>query len=261
MLLGLLLCDTVDEPHLTRTGGYPQMFLHFMRESGEDVEMRSYDVCSGEYPATPDECDAYLVTGSRHGVYDNIEWIGALCEYVRQLHAGRKPLIGICFGHQLIAQALGGRAGKSAKGWGLGVHRIGVVGSRPWMERAPADEIALSVCHQDQVSELPPGAEPFLSTEFCPYSGYTVGDSVICVQGHPEFDREFTHYLIDKRGAELGDEQRNELHASVGQDTDSLTVAHWICGFVRQAIQGRAGGRGEAPPLANAGEGASSDSA
>lgn len=233
---GLLLCDVVDPPELERTGGYPRMFLDFLREGDPEARVREYDVCAGEYPRGIDECDAYLITGSRHGVYDDLPWIAELEGYVRTLHAASKPIVGICFGHQLVAHALGGFAGKSDKGWGLGVHHSSVTGARPWMDgRAEGADVALLVCHQDQVSELPPGAECFLSSPFCENAGYTVGDSVICLQGHPEFDKGYSRYLIGKRGHAHGAEFVRDRLASLEEPVDRAAVSHWIANFVAKA--------------------------
>lgn len=233
---GLLLCDTVDQPERDRTGGYSRMFLDFLREGEPGALTRDYDVLAGERPADIDECDAYLISGSRHGVYDDLPWIGRLCEDVRALHAASKPLVGICFGHQLVAQALGGEAGKSGKGWGLGVHHAAVTGPRAWMGDTPEGrDIALLVCHQDQVRRLPPGARRFLASPFCENAGYTVGDSAICLQGHPEFDRGYARYLVGKRGPAQGEEFVRDRLASLDEPVDRATVSRWVARFVARA--------------------------
>jgi len=200
------------------------------------AELVVYDVMAGEYPADVGECDGYLVTGSKHGVYDGLPWIAPLEEFVRKLRDLRKPVIGICFGHQLVAQALGGVAGKSDRGWGLGVQDAELSRALGWTSEAEkGSTVTLSVCHQDQVSELPPGAERFLESEFCPNAGFTVGDAVLCFQGHPEFGPEYTRYLIEKRGGELGEDELRRLRASVDRETAAPLVSRWIRDFVARA--------------------------
>lgn len=210
-------------------GDYPQMFRQLLQRAAEpEVQFLTIDCRRMEYPA-PDTCDAYLITGSRFSVYDNEPWIAALAEYVAQLlDAGRK-LIGICFGHQLIAHFFGGRT--QAAGWAVGVHRCDVVQPASWMQ-PPRAEFALLSSHKDQVVELPPGAALLVSSDFCPNSGYAMGDQVFTLQGHPEFSRSYARELMTARRELLGAQTFERGIESLAQDTHESEVAQWIMKFI-----------------------------
>ena len=122
MKLGILKTDTVRPEWVPEFGEYPDMFVDLLGQADPDLQFQVYDVENGEYPADIDEVDAYLITGSKSSVYDDKAWIGELMDFVRELDQRRKKLVGICFGHQLVAQALGGKTEKSSKGWGVGLH-------------------------------------------------------------------------------------------------------------------------------------------
>src|SRR5699024_9937248 len=126
MRLGILETGKVNAALEDRHGAYPDMFARLYRAADPSIEMRSWSVVEGELPAAPEECDAWLITGSRHGVYDELPWIEGLKDFLRRARAARVPIIGICFGHQIMAEAFGGRAEKSAKGWGIGVQEYAV---------------------------------------------------------------------------------------------------------------------------------------
>ena len=170
--IGILQCDRVRPELIERHGDYPDMFRGLLepqlrRPSGSTVSLPVFDVEHGRYPDDPADCYAYLITGSRAGVYDPEPWIRPLMGFARELHRRRIPVAGICFGHQLLAQALGGRAEKSAKGWGVGIRRVAVAAQRPWMQ-PPLAAFELIYSHQDQVTRLPPGARRLAGDTFCP---------------------------------------------------------------------------------------------
>ncbi len=232
MLLGILKCDHVREHLRPRFGDYPDMFQALLTEADPGLRFRVYDAENGELPGALDECNAYLLTGSRWGVYDDHGWIDALSGFLRRAHVAGTRIVGICFGHQLLAEALGGRAEKSDRGWGSGVAGTQMCQTRAWMEPA-LDELSLIVSHQDQVTEMPPGAECLGGSEFCPYAVMSIGDNVLSFQGHPEFSHELSRALIEMREDTLGPEVAAAGYASLATPTQERTVAAWIVRFLR----------------------------
>ena len=230
--VGILQCDSVRDEFRPRFGDYPGMFTALLDDVDASLRYTVYDVRDGDYPPTTDTCDAYLVTGSRFGVYDAQPWIAPLADYVRKLHRERRRLIGICFGHQLIALALGGHAEKSPKGWGVGVTTVRVHAQPGWMLPL-REEFSLIVSHQDQVTALPPGAQCIASSKFCEYAALTVYDNVLTFQGHPEFGHELSRALIEWRRDELGAERAAAGMASLETPVHGPEVARWMVTFMR----------------------------
>lgn len=234
MRLGILQCDSV-RPHLQpEFGDYPQMFERLLTIAPGQPEYRVYDLTRDEFPASVDECDAWLITGSKRSVYEGDAWIERAHEFVRELHTARRPLIGICFGHQMVARALGGRVDAAAAGWGTGRHVSYVMRPKPWMD-PPREQLALLVSHQDQVKEPPPGAEILAGHDFCPYDMFQVGDHILTFQGHPEFEPGYSRALIELRREQIGPEHAEPALASLTQPLDSPVAAQWIWRFIDQA--------------------------
>ena len=230
--LGILACDEVRDEFRPRFGDYPDMFRTLLDGVNTDLRYTVYDVRYDDYPLNTDACDAYLVSGSRWGVYDDQPWIPVLADYIRKLHDERRRMVGICFGHQLISQALGGRAEKSTKGWGVGVATVGVHDQPAWMKPV-REEFSLIVSHQDQVTELPPSARCIASNHFCEYAALTIEDNVLTFQGHPEFGHELSRALIEWRGELLGAERAAAGMASLRTPIHDMEVATWMVIFLR----------------------------
>jgi len=199
--------------------------------AGRGYDWRVFDTPAGDYPERPEDCDAYIVTGAAAGVYDGDPWIAALLDFLRATR-GRARLVGVCFGHQAMAQAFGGQVVKSPKGWGVGLHRYDIAERRPWMDEA--DQISLSASHQDQVVELPPGAAVLAGSDFCPYAMLAYDDApAISIQPHPEFTPAFSAELIGRqRGRSLSDELADAALKSLEAPDDHARVAGWIAEFL-----------------------------
>jgi len=212
-------------------GDYPGMFRRLL---GEGYDWRSYDVRAGNWPASADACDAYIITGSSAGVYDPEPWIPDLMAFLRQAK-GRSGLIGVCFGHQAMAQAFGGRVIKSPKGWGIGLHAYDVIRTEAWMD--PVARVSMPASHQDQVVELPPGAEIVGGSAFTPYGMLEYpGHSAISIQLHPEFDPAYAEALIEnRRGTRYPDAQADAAVASLHQPNDNALIGAWIGRFLAGA--------------------------
>ncbi|UPJ46805.1 type 1 glutamine amidotransferase [Bradyrhizobium sp. 200] len=166
-------------------GSYPQMFEHMIGAADAAVTFNTVSIPAGEPLPDVGGLEAILITGSSAGVYDGFDWIAPLEEFVRAAHDGKVPMVGVCFGHQLIAQALGGMVRKSEKGWGLGRHVYDIAPHNGLIEGA---HIAIACSHQDQVITPPAGATTILSSDFTPYAGLLyAGGTTLSVQPHPEF--------------------------------------------------------------------------
>ncbi len=227
---------------ILETGGPPaelgdlfQGYGNMMRRMlGPAFRARTYDIRAGDLPAEPDECDGWLITGSAAGVYDPAPWIPALRAFLRDA-SGKAPMVGICFGHQLMAEAFGGEVIRSPKGWGVGLHRYEIVRTAPWMDSTTP--ISLPVSHQDQVVAVGPGCEVLGGNAFAPFGLLAYPERMaISMQPHPEFDPDYARALIEsRRGSRLTDAQADEAIASLAGANDRERVAVWLRRFLQPA--------------------------
>lgn len=228
MIIGLLEAETLPAKVVERFGSYGDMFERLLAPLG--FQFKRFAADCGELPRRTDECDAYIVTGSRHNAYDRDPWIEALKDLVRSLDAEQGKCLGICFGHQLVAEALGGKVEKSSHGWGVGMTRFQVEAQPTWMHEPPA-AFSIRVSHQDQVTALPPRARRFASSDFCPNGGYFIGDHIFCLQGHPEFSRDYIAYLMEKRAERIGEPRLSDARASLQENPSSDAFLSWMGDF------------------------------
>jgi GMP synthase-like glutamine amidotransferase len=232
--MGLLVCDHVLPEFRGVAGDYPDMFDRlFDRYPG--IELVAYDLSSGQFPISLDECDAWLTTGSKRSVYEDEPWIVDFAELVRRIASEDRPFVGICFGHQMIAHALGGAVRRSERGWGVGVKVVDVFGEEPWMV-GDAESYAVLNSHADQVTEIPPNAAVLGGNDHCPISLMRVGDRMLGIQGHPEFVAEYSATLMQaRRGKLIPEEVVDAGLATLDIPADSERLADWIVGFVLSA--------------------------
>jgi GMP synthase-like glutamine amidotransferase len=213
-----------------RFGDYPAMFAHLL---GDEFEIESIDVEAGRFPSHADAQDAFLITGSPAGVYEPLPWIADLLGFIRAAEASK--MVGICFGHQAMAEALGGHVEKSSKGWGAGLHRYEIVRREPWMDSA--GDIAIPASHQDQVVLQPPNTEIIAASEFTPYAGLAWTDRpAISFQFHPEFSPAFAKALIAERYDIVPDP--DAAIASLDAPNDNARVGGWIRRFFKSNSTG-----------------------
>jgi GMP synthase-like glutamine amidotransferase len=223
MKLAILETGRPPAPLAEQFGDYPSMFERML---GSGFEIESFDVASGELPE-PAAHSAYLITGSPAGVYEPLPWIAPLCEFIRSTDQAK--MVGICFGHQVMAEALGGKVEKSDKGWGAGLHRYSIVHREPWLDGAA--QIAIPASHQDQVVIQPPHTEIVARSSFTPYAGLAWTDRpAISFQFHPEFSPAFAKALIEKRYDVVPDP--DAAIASLDAPNDNERVAAWIRRFL-----------------------------
>lgn len=236
MKVGILEAGLLNKKLENDFDTYPQMFASLLNRAAKDLEYQFFSVVRGEFPASVDDCDGWLITGSRHGAYEELDWMLQLEAFIREAVGRQIPLVGICFGHQIVAKALGGEVVKSDKGWGVGVSTYSVTGKPSWMEQA-ADNIRIYAFHQDQVTQLPPDAEVFLSSEFCPIAGYTYGDSVMTIQAHPEFEEVYELSLLNLYSGTIVPrpvaEKALQWIDKSGEKADTRLLAEWIVAFLK----------------------------
>jgi GMP synthase-like glutamine amidotransferase len=225
--IGILETGAPPEALQPRFGDYPSMFRRLL---GDGFDWRTYEVEHGPLPERPQDNDAYIVTGSSSGVYDGDAWIGRLLEFLREAR-GRARLVGICFGHQAMAAAFGGKVIKSPKGWGVGLHTYQVLEPEPWMDAARS--ISVPASHQDQVVEPPPGARVIAASAFTPFGMLDYGQDAVSLQLHPEFDPAYAEALIEnRRGTRFDDAQADAAVASLHHPNDNARVGAWLKRFL-----------------------------
>jgi len=233
MNLGILKCDSVSDVFVAEHGQYPEMFATLLHAVDPTIKFTVFDAEHGELPTDIDVVDAYLITGSRHGVNDGSPWITQLEQFVRHLYDAQKKVIGICFGHQLIAKALGGKVIKSPKGWGVGMSQNNLVQHKEWMKSSnPFFNVLVS--HQDQVVVLPPEAEVLASSDFCPFYMIQTGDHFFSIQGHPEFTKGYSRALMISREDSINKLEFEQGMNSLGMHEDSHLIAEWIINFLAE---------------------------
>jgi GMP synthase-like glutamine amidotransferase len=210
----------------TSFGDYPAMFGRLL---GDGFEIATFDVEAGHFPEDPAAHHAYLITGSPAGVYDPLPWIAPLMDFIRSADGAK--MVGVCFGHQVMAEALGGHVEKSDKGWGAGLHQYSVVHREPWMDGEQS--IAIPASHQDQVIVQPPNTAVVAESDFTPYAALAWTDRpAISFQFHPEFSPAFAKALIEARYDRVSNP--DAAIASLDAPNDSARVGTWIRRFLTE---------------------------
>jgi GMP synthase-like glutamine amidotransferase len=228
MKLGILETGHPPRPLQPRFGDYPGMFRALLGEGAYDY--RTFD--RETLPEAVEACDAWLVTGSPAGVYEDRPWIAPLLEFLRAAR-GRAPLVGICFGHQAMAQAFGGRVEKAACGRVQGLQDYLVVHREPWMDNVASFRVAAA--HQDQVVEPPPSARIVAGNAFSPFGMLAYGDDAISLQLHPEFTPDFGRALVEPGASPYEIAAREAALRSYDQPDDRFRVGGWIRDFLARA--------------------------
>lgn len=226
--IGLLMAGNVPDDLSVKYDNYEMLFEDWLLEE-PGLVVRAYDITTGEWPKNTAECDGWIISGSATGAYEDHDWIKPLEAFVRKCVALKSPLLGVCFGHQLMAQALGGKVEKSDKGWGAGVFRS---------KDSTGKQLSLLYMHQDQVVTAPRGAKILWSHDFCPIAALQLSQTAISVQGHPEFTAEYTADLINARkGTRIPEDVADRGLASLEQNLDGQRVRTQFLTMVRQAAK------------------------
>lgn len=232
MKIGILETGRPPEDLLRDHGAYSTMLTRLLDPDQDRYECAVFDVQAGVLPKDPASCDGYLITGSPAGVYDGHGWIGELKAFLQDA-SGRAKLVGVCFGHQIMAEAFGGSVEKSVRGWGVGLHRYRLTARPDWIE-ADVESFAVPCSHQDQVVAPPPSADVLAANDHTPFAALAYRDQpAISFQGHPEFSPAYAVALAERRrGTRLSDAQVDEAVRSLQAPDDRLRVAGWIRAFL-----------------------------
>lgn len=235
MKIGILETGEIHEGLAANHGAYPKMFERMLLAENTDFTFISVKVCRGEIPDSPSDADAWIISGSKFGVYEDIPWIAPLKQFIRECFAARIPIAGICFGHQILAEAMGGKVVKSDKGWGVGVHSYEINSTPSWMTGVNSSFAGHAV-HQDQIVELPDNATVIACSEFCKNAALIYGEIenplAISVQPHPEFEAPFIKDLIDVRlKGTISQELAKAAHQTLSTPVNNSDWARWISDF------------------------------
>lgn len=228
MKVGLLLCDHVPEEFKHIDGEYRQMFERLL----PSLDFEPYYVFDNHFPGSVSDHDVYLCNGSRHSVYDDMEWIKRLKQFVKNIHDHKKKFIGICFGHQMITHALDGVVGKALNGWCVGVHSFQILHEN-WMQPA-LDQCNMLMLNQDQVLKLPENSKVMATSGDCKVGMFLVNDRMLGIQAHPEFSKKYNKALIVSRMERIGPQKVKEGIKSLKATLHSEIVAQWMLNFIQE---------------------------
>lgn len=231
--IGILICGHVRKEIVGKYGEYGGFFRRFLGE--DNFDFAEFMVVENVFPENIEACDAYVLSGSRHGAYEDHAFIPPLEDFIRQANARRVPLVGICFGHQIIAQALGGKVEKFSGGWGIGVHDYAIdLGTG-------LKTMSLNAMHQDQVVVKPEGARVIGTSAFCKNAALAYGDHIVTFQPHPEFDASFMRDLIHyRRGTSFDESFADAAIQGLARPTSSGEIAHYVRRFLKDVGERRA---------------------
>ena len=230
--IGLLVVGHIDAGSLHVGGDYAELYRDIL--GPHDIEIVPYRCDEGQMPGSINEQDGWICSPSRLSVYDDVAWLRDVEEMLREMIRTETPFVGICFGHQLLAQALGGTVRKAKVGWGIGAKEYTVRIPQPWMQPA-RDVIHLAASHQDQVIELPDGVELWANSDYCPNGGMLVGERAWTLQVHPEFSPALADSLLATRIALFGEDEVRAARATLNATSlDQDLVARWISAFFHQ---------------------------
>jgi len=228
--IGLLLVGHIDAGSLHVGGDYPELYQQLLGDKG--IELTTYRCDEGQMPDSLSEQDGWMCSPSRLSVYDDHAWLRDVESLLRDMVAQEAPYVGICFGHQLMAQALGATVRKADYGWGIGAKTYEIVEPQTWMDST--DNVVLAASHQDQVQELPSDARLLARADYCPIGGMVIGERAWTLQVHPEFSPALADSLLATRLALFGEEKAEAARRTLSSGLQQQRIAGWISTFFHQ---------------------------
>ena len=231
MFITIVQTGDVPAPLRSEFGPYAKMFERMFDSTGFDFNYQIVTVDDNSLLPDPSRLEAIVITGSPAGVYEDHAWLPPLRDFIRGAYAAKTPMLGICFGHQIMADALGGDVQKSPKGWGLGRHTYRVLGRPDFMADAP-DTVSVACSHQDQVLVPPADAEVILASDFTPNAGlFYKSGKALSFQPHPEFLDDYALALVNLRRGNAPDAVVDGGISSFAQSSDSARISDYIAKF------------------------------
>ena len=235
-VIGVLECGQTDPDWIEEHGEMADPFPRFLGQVSKDLTYKIYKAHINQLPKQPDECDAWLITGSPLSVYEHPAWLTALSAFLVEAVKTR-PIVGICFGHQLLHDALGGKV-EHTNQWGIGVQQYALKEQPTW---APTDEpmsaFHMIAFHQDQVTQVAPKTKVLASNDFCPFAMTTIGDNVFTIQAHPEMTTKLANDLYESQRSLHGEEKANQAVESLHGRIDGKQAAHWVLAFIEDRLK------------------------
>ena len=233
MKIAILRAGQVDPVLLSNHSEYPDMISHLLLKKDNRLQFTYFDVQNKELPSNIHDFDAYIITGGKDSVFDGYHWIAECSDFLLEANSLNKKLIGICFGHQLLAQTFGGRVIRSKKGWGLGATEFDIYKQKTWMLPKRLN-FTLLVSHQDQVVSLPKGAQLLAGNTFCPNACFQLDGNILGMQGHPEFSKKFLTELMSTRTGHINSASIDKAQRSLQSVTHENIIAGWLIAFIAE---------------------------
>ncbi len=228
--LGILEAGQNRPQFIETHGTMGDWFVPFLNQAKKEYSFKFFKAYQGHLPGSADECSAYLITGSAHSVYEKLDWLDKLGSFIRD-SADQIPIVGICFGHQLLHHIYGGKVCASDLGWCIGVHEYEVFQQLEWMHPV-VSQFNLLASHKDQVLEPAKGAHVLAGSPFCPVAASTIGKNILTIQPHPELDKGLAELIYKLRRNEQGADVTESALSTMDRKIDDGIVAKWITNFL-----------------------------
>lgn len=232
MKINILLCDVFEDIMPFDDINYLQMIQKLFLAEDPTIKFEVFEAFARDLPQKIELDSVYLIPGGRATSYEDVPWINELANFITELHEEKVKMVGICFGHQLIAEVLGGRVEKAYNGWGLGI-RESKITNKEYAHFFSNESLTLSNIHQDQVVILPPHAEILASSDFCAIEAFTIGKQVICFQGHPEYNNEYMRHLIKHQSFQISEILRTKALRSLNQITNEKELVKFTLSLLK----------------------------